>query len=63
MGVIVIALKNVKACTVLQESQKMKIKIVEQNANKTSTQDWGGDIRTFLKDELGTNWQKEKNQG
>ena len=52
-----IALKNVKACTVLQRSQKRKRKIVEKNANININTRWGGHIKTFLRDELGTNWQ------
>ena len=45
---------NVKVCTVLPISQKMKRKIVEQNAKKRSTDDWVESIRTFLRNVFGT---------
>ena len=44
MGVIVIALKNVKACTVLTESQKRKRKIVEQKCQHKHQHKIGGKI-------------------
>tara|TARA_B100000700_G_C14616045_1_gene655916 strand:+ start:419 stop:574 length:156 start_codon:yes stop_codon:yes gene_type:complete len=51
MGGRVIALKNVKACTVLPMSQKKK-KIVEQKCQKKINRDGVENIKNFLRDEL-----------
>ena len=54
MGEIVIARMNVKVCTVLPISQKMKKKYLSKNAKQRSTDGWVERMRISRRDALGT---------
>tara|TARA_Y100001968_G_C19266191_1_gene671809 strand:- start:257 stop:457 length:201 start_codon:yes stop_codon:yes gene_type:complete len=62
MGLIVIAQKNVKVCTVQPTTQKRKRMIIDKNDRKKINEYWAESIRTFSGYTLDTYRQIKKEE-